>query len=313
VQRRTLGRTGLEVSVAGLGCGGQSRLGRTAGQAFDDSVHLVRTALDLGINYIDTAAVYGTEEIVGAALAGRREDAVLSTKAMPIHPDRPPLTAVTLRESVEQSLRRLRTDVIDVFHLHGVPAADYDYCVAELVPELASLRDRGVIRFIALSEVFRSDPGHLMLERAVRDDCWDVVMVGFNVVNQSARDRVLQQAQVTSVGVEVMFAVRRALSNPAALREIVARLIDEGRLETSAIDRDEPLGFLLHEGGASSVVDAAYRFAGHEPGCQVVLTGTGNVDHLRDNIRSLNAAPLPEVDRERLRSLFGDLDTETGD
>jgi aryl-alcohol dehydrogenase-like predicted oxidoreductase len=313
VQRRMLGRTGLEVGVAGLGCGGHSRLGTRTGRSFDESVDLVRSALDLGIDYVDTAASYGTEEIVGAAVAGRRDGVVLSTKAMPFRPDRPPLTAVTLRESVQASLRRLRTDVVDVFHLHGVDPGGYDYCVAELVPELFSLRDRGVIRFLAVAEVFVSDPGHLMLERAVHDDCWDVVMVGFNIVNQSARDRVFQHTQSTGVGVEVMFAVRRALGDPAALRATVARLIDDGRLDPSAIDRDDPLGFLVHEGGAASMVDAAYRFARHEPGCQVVLTGTGSIEHLRDNIRSLNSAPLPALDRERLMSLFGDIDNETGD
>lgn len=313
MQRRMLGRTGLEVGVAGLGCGGRSRLGTRTGKSIQESVHLVRSALDLGINYIDTAASYGTEEIVGAAVSGRRDTVVLSTKAMPFRPDRPPLTAVTLRESVEASLRRLRTESIDVFHLHGVSPGGYDYCVAELVPELLALRDSGAIRFIAVSEVFVSDPGHVMLERAVRDDCWDVIMVGFNILNQSARDRVLRHTQLTGIGVEVMFAVRRALGDPAALRSVVARLVDTGRLDASTIDRDDPLGFLLHEGGATSIVDAAYRFARHEPGSQVVLTGTGSLEHLRDNIRSLNAAPLSEGDRDHLSALFGALDDETGE
>src|SRR5882672_2608160 len=77
----TLGRTGLKVSVAGLGCGGNSRIGQGAGLSTAQSVALVREALDLGVNLIDTAEGYGTEEIVGEAIKGRPRDSVIvSTK-----------------------------------------------------------------------------------------------------------------------------------------------------------------------------------------------------------------------------------------
>ena len=69
----------------------------------------------------------------------------------------------------------------------------------------------------------------------------------------------------------------------------------------------DPLGFLVHPGGASSVVDAAYRFVRHESGVDVVLFGTGDVGHLRTNIGSLLKPPLPQADRDRLASLFGHL------
>ena len=79
----TLGRTGLKVSVAGLGCGGHSRLGQRTGKTKDESVRLVRHALELGINVIDTAEVYGTETIVGEALQNvARDEVVLSTKKL---------------------------------------------------------------------------------------------------------------------------------------------------------------------------------------------------------------------------------------
>ena len=69
----------------------------------------------------------------------------------------------------------------------------------------------------------------------------------------------------------------------------------------------DPLGFLVHPGGASSVIDAAYRFVRHEPGVDVVLFGTGDVGHLRTNIDSLLKPPLPQADRDRLAGLFGHL------
>jgi L-galactose dehydrogenase len=307
-----LGRTGLEVSAAGIGCGGHSRLGQSHGATFDESVAVVRRALDLGITYVDTAQAYGTEPIVGAALGGRRRHVVLSTKASPSGRDGSLLDAPGLRLAVEASLRQLGTDWIDVYHLHGVGDHEYEHCVKELVPELEQLRDDGMIRFLALSERFAADPGHTMLQRAVGDDCWDVMMVGFNVLNQSARDRVFATTREKSIATEVMFAVRRALSRPDELRRVVDELVERGRLAGDAVDRADPLGFLVHGGGASSVVDAAYRYVRHEPGCDVVLTGTGSIEHLEENVRSICAPPLPDADLQRVRTLFGHLDHLSG-
>ena len=92
MQHATLGRTGIEVSVAGLGCGGHSRLGQSYGATEAQSVAVIHQALDLGINLIDTAQAYGTESIVGKALRGRHDEVVLSTKALPVH-KRPPAQA----------------------------------------------------------------------------------------------------------------------------------------------------------------------------------------------------------------------------
>jgi L-galactose dehydrogenase len=305
------GRTGLEVSVAGLGCGGHSRLGQSYGASANDSVRLVRRALDLGVTYVDTARAYGTEPIVGDALRGRRDQVLLSTKVSPSTGTGTLLDAAGLRDAVQASLSSLQTDWIDVYHLHGVGDNEYGYCVAELVPELERLRDAGTIRFLAISERFAMDPGHTMLQRAVQDDCWDVMMVGFNALNQSARARVLPVTQEKDIAVEVMFAVRRVLSRPDELARVVGELAEQGRIDGSTIDLAEPLEFLVRD-GARSVVEAAYRLARHEPGCHVVLTGTGNVEHLATNVRSISAGPLPHADVARLRHLFGHLDHVSG-
>jgi L-galactose dehydrogenase len=305
-----LGRTGLEVSVAGLGCGGHSRLGQRTGSTEEESVRLVQRALDLGITYIDTARAYGTEDIVGRAIAGHRDEVVVSTKCGPA--DRSGLVSpAALRESVELSLGRLGTDRIDVFHLHGVTTDTYRHSRDELVPELQRLRDMGKVRFVAMSEAFGTDPEHQMFGLVGDDDCWDVVMVGFNLLNQSARERVLPWTTRHDVGVEVMFAVRRALSQADELRRVAAALVADGSVAEDDLDVEDPLSFLIHD-GCSSVIEAAYRFARHEPGCHVVLSGTGNPNHLLDNVASINAPPLPDEDVERLRRIFGGIDHLSG-
>jgi L-galactose dehydrogenase len=110
-----------------------------------------------------------------------------------------------------------------------------------------------------------------------------------------------------------MFAVRKALATPDGVRRVVAGMHERGEVSGDAIDLDDPLGFLLDGTGATSLAEAAYRFARHEPGCHVVLTGTGSVDHLDANVAAINAPPLPEPHQARLRTLFGHLATVSGD
>ncbi len=307
----TLGRTGLRVSVAGLGCGGHSRLGQTSGASESDSVAVVDRALDLGINFIDTARAYRTETIVGKAIAGKRESVVISTKAIP-QDNRGLLGAADLVRSLERSLERLGTDYVDVFHLHGVDLDQYEHCKNELVPALYRAREQGKIRFLGITERFSGDPQHRMLERALRDDCWDVMMVGFNLLNPSARERVLRPALERGVGTLIMFAVRRALSQPLVLRELVGDLVVRGAIPSDGTDADDPLGFLVSEDSARSVVEAAYRFCSHEPGAHVILSGTSKLAHLEQNVAAIESGPLPPADRTRLAKLFGAIDFVSG-
>jgi L-galactose dehydrogenase len=104
-----------------------------------------------------------------------------------------------------------------------------------------------------------------------------------------------------------MFAVRNIFSRPGQLAATMRELAAACEVPQWLAESEDPFGFLIYQGGAKSVIDAAYRFARHEPGVDVVLFGTGDPEHLRTNIASLLAPPLPEADRARLASLFGHL------
>ncbi|MFX1590676.1 MAG: aldo/keto reductase, partial [Promethearchaeota archaeon] len=109
--------------------------------------------------------------------------------------------------------------------LHGVILEDYDYLFSEIVPILQELRDDGKIRFIGITERFDFDTQHKMLQRALQDDVWDIMMVGFNILNQSARELIFPETIKKNIGVLIMFAVRLALSNPERLKEVIKELI----------------------------------------------------------------------------------------
>ena len=104
-----------------------------------------------------------------------------------------------------------------------------------------------------------------------------------------------------------MFAVRSIFADPPRVAREMKELAAKGLVEKWLGETDDPLGFLVHEGGAANMIEAAYRFARHEPGVDVVLFGTGDAAHLRSNVASLLKPPLPEADRAKLAALFGQL------
>ena len=309
----TLGKTGLKVSVAGLGCGGPSRLGlRNDSDSANNAVGLIQHAIDLGVNFLDTAQTYGTEPIVGKAIAGiARDRLIISTKkTLPAEDHADPQGEVV--RGLEQSLKLIGTDYIDVYHLHGVEPKDYAFVKDRLMPAMRRLKEQGKIRFIGVTEGFVPDPAHTMLQDSLKENLWDVVMVGFSLLNPSARKTLFPLTLQAGVGVLDMFAVRRALSQPARLKEVCAELVEKGVIEKNALDADDPLGFLLKETDALTLPEAAYRFCRHEQGVDLVLTGTGNLAHLKENIGAILKPPLPKAALEKLDKLFGNLDFLTG-
>jgi aryl-alcohol dehydrogenase-like predicted oxidoreductase len=309
----TLGKTGLRVSVAGLGCGGPSRLGmRDDPQSASHAIGLIKQALDLGVNFLDTAQNYGTEPVVGKAIAGiPRERLVISTKkTLPPTDHRNPQEEIF--KGLEQSLKAIGTDYIDVYHLHGVEPKDYEFAKNRLLPAMRRLKEQGKIRFIGVTEGFVVDPSHTMLEESLEENLWDVVMVGFSLLNPSARKNIFPLTTKGGVGVLDMFAVRRALSQAERLKSVCGELVAKGAIKKDAVDLNEPLGFLLKETDAATLPEAAYRFCRHDPGVDVVLTGTGNPAHLKENVAAILKPALPRTVLGRLEKLFGGLDYLTG-
>ena len=221
--KRRLGRSAIEVTPIGFGA---FKIGRNTGvkypQAYDlpdvDAVaRLFDGLLDLGINYIDTAPAYGlSEERVGAALAGRRDDLVLSTKVGETFTDGRStfdFSARGIRESVQRSLRLLRTETIDVVFIHSDGDDIRIQTRTDAVPTLTALRDEGVIRAIGLSGK--------TVEGARAALSWsDVLMVEYN-----DRDRthagVIAEAAERGVGI----VVKKGLASGRLAAEQAVRFV----------------------------------------------------------------------------------------
>ena len=208
----------------------------------------VRQALDLGINLLDTAAVYGTEGVVGRAIRSvPRDSVVIATKAwIPRREGRS--AAERAVASLDNSLKQLGTDYIDIFQLHGVSPKGYDQAIEIIAPALFKEREKGKLRHLGVTEAGSSDPEHAMIERAVEDGVWDIVMVAFHMMHQNARTRVFPRTMANRVGTLLMFAVRNIFSRPERLAAELRELTAKGQLPRWLADAPNPLGFLLHEG-----------------------------------------------------------------
>ncbi len=299
MQYRQLGRTNLNVSLLGLGSGGANRLGQSRNADPSETHALVRHALDVGINCFDTAPTYGSESLLGEALAGvPRQEYVLATKFSTRN-----ASAGALRASLEASLKRLKTDYVDVLYFHGLAPEEYDTTLETFMPELQQAQRDGLTRFTGATERYETDESHTALERALREDRFDVIMLGHNLISPSGLRTVMPLAREKNVGVVVMCAVRTIIVNPDMLRETIRQWKDAGALAEDAVPDEAPLDWVLGP-GVESIADAAYRFAAESPTVASVLTGTANREHLDDNVRSILASPLPETTSERLRNTF---------
>ena len=268
MQFQELGNTGIKVSRLGLGCGGPNRLGLARGATEIDAVRLIELAVSLGINLIDTAAVYRNEAIVGRGIKKvKREDLVLCSKvALPktlplLTPGSFPeriareissllgryLNGDELEKQLFHSLRRLNTDYLDVFYLHAVTPAQYPAAIT-LLPALLAFKKSGMIRAIGITESTKEDADHLMITQAVQDSRWDVVMLQPPMLDELTVPDYLNMARVNNTGVVAMSTMSNHPANPPA----------------------------------------TYAGVLNMPGITAVLCGTSRESHLRNNILAIS-------------------------
>ena len=302
---RTLGRTGLEVSLLGVGTGGPSNFGQSSGVPETDIHRLVRRALDVGVNIFDTAAGYrDSEAILGRALTGvPRDRYYVATKFTPERDDEI-VTPEDVVASVERSLTRLQTDNVEILQFHGVRPLQYRAVMERLLPTVLKLQDQGKCRWIGITEQYGDDGAHEMLQMALEDDHFDTAMVGYNMLNQSADNLVYPQCLEHNVGVFIMFAVRRVLARQDRLEQTIADLKERGLVAPDAVPDSQPLDWLIHD-NVDSMASAAYKFTAMHPAVSTVLSGTANLEHFENNLRALEDPMLPEADYARLHELFG--------
>jgi aryl-alcohol dehydrogenase-like predicted oxidoreductase len=282
VERRPLGATGLVVPAVGLGAG---RIGGP--EATDADVdRLVGTALDLGVDLVDTARSYGlSEERLGRALEGRRDRVLLSTKVGYGVPGISDWTGPCITAGVDAALWRLRTDRIDVVHLHSCGLDVLER--GEVVGALSRTVDAGKVRVAAYS-----GEGEALLW-AVRSGAFGAVQCSVSAVDQEVLDGAVAEARAGGVGV----LAKRPLGNAPwrfADRPAEPDVAEAwGRFRALSLDA-----------GGLAWQDLFARFAAFTPGVSSILVGTSRPEHLAAAVAAVAGGPLGAETTRRLRAAW---------
>jgi aryl-alcohol dehydrogenase-like predicted oxidoreductase len=282
MELRPFGRTGLSVPILGFGAG------HVGDPALDEGEvgRLLHGALDLGVTLIDTARSYGlSEERIGRHLAGRRDEFVLSTKVGYGIPGYGDWTGPVIAAGVDAALGRLRTDRIDVVHLHSCPLDVLER--GEVVAALRAAVAAGKVRVAAYSG------DNAPLEWAVASGAFGGIETSVNLVDQRAIERALPAAGERGLGV---IAKRPAANAPW-------RFAERPAATDIALywERWRALGL---DPGAYDWTELSLRFAAWQEGVHCAIVGTSRLEHLRRNVEQVEKGPLPAETVEAIRAAF---------
>jgi aryl-alcohol dehydrogenase-like predicted oxidoreductase len=282
MELRPFGRTGLSVPILGFGAG------HVGDPAMDEGEvgRLLHGALDLGVTLIDTARSYGlSEERIGRHLAGRRDEFILSTKVGYGIPGYEDWTGPVIAAGVDAALGRLRTDRIDVVHLHSCPLEVLER--GDVVAALRAAVAAGKVRVAAYSG------DNAPLAWAVASGVFGSIETSVNLVDQRAIERALPAAGERGLGV---IAKRPAANAPW-------RFAERPAATDVALywDRWRVLGL---DPGPYDWTELSLRFAAWGEGVHCAIVGTSRLEHLRQNVEQVEKGPLPPEMTEAIRAAF---------
>ena len=291
IMTRTLGRTQADVTI--LGYGAMELRGEPRGPEIDDDTagRLLNAVLDGGINLIDTSPDYGrSEELIGKHLGHRRDEFFLASKcgclieipadAQPPYPH--DYSPANVRADVEQSLRRLRTDRLDLVQVHMSPSVE-QLRDNQTVETLQELRKEGKVRFIGMSGILPNLPGQIAM------DVFDAFQIPYSAV-QRDHEELITAAAGTGAGTLIRGGAARGapsedknwrtgpLSQPAGL----------GQRNWAA----SGIGDLL-AGSGMTPMEFVLRFTLSHPYLSTTIVGTASPGHLQSNIATAEKGPLP--------------------
>ena len=323
MQLRVFGRSGMQLSVLGFGCGAVGGLMVRGDHA--DQERTAARALEAGVNYFDTAVQYGdgeSEKNIGRILQKLKPaNAVVGTKVR-IPPDDYGRIGEAIAISLDGSLGRLRRDSVDIFHLHnpitekeGGTALSAGQVLGEVVPAFERLRQQGKVRFLGLTAVGDTAALHQVIDSRA----FDSAQVVYNMLNPSAAEalpknypaqdyeRLFDHTQAAGVGVVgIRVLAGGALSGSAERHPIASpppEPIGSAMSYEGDIERARRLTALVKEGIAASLTEAATRFSLSHPAMGTILVGIATPAQFDDALAAVEKGPLPAAALERLSAL----------
>jgi aryl-alcohol dehydrogenase-like predicted oxidoreductase len=322
MEMRIFGRTGLRVSVFGFGCGAVG--GLMVRGSPEDQERAVARALEAGVNYFDTAAMYGngeSEKNLGRVLAKLKPDVVVGTKVRIRSADFGRIGAA-VAESLEASLQRMGRGQVDIFHLHnaittngGGETLSAKTVLDEVVPAFEKLRQQGKTRFLGITAVGDTPALHQVIDARA----FDSAQVSYNMLNPSAGaalpsgypaqdyGRMFDHTQAAGVGVVgIRVLAGGALSGEATRHPIASPPPDPiGSANTYEADlqRARRLLPLVQQGHAGSLPEAAVRFAITHAAMGTILVGMATPQEFEQALAAVNKGKLSQAALDSLATM----------
>jgi aryl-alcohol dehydrogenase-like predicted oxidoreductase len=322
MEMRTFGRTGLRVSILGFGCGAVG--GLMVRGAPEDQERAVARALEAGVNYFDTAAMYGngeSEKNLGRVLAKLKPDVVVGTKVRIPSADFGRI-GVAVAGSLEASLRRMGREQVDIFHLHnaitsngGGESLSAKTVLEEVVPAFEKLRQQGKMRFLGITAVGDTPALHQVIDARA----FDSAQVSYNMLNPSAGSalavgypaqdygRMFDHTQAAGVGVVGIRVLAGGALSGAAERHPIASPppdpIGSASNYTGDLQRARRLLPLVQQGHAGSLPEAAVRFAITHPAMGTILVGMATLAEFEQALAAVNKGPLSQAALDSLAAI----------
>jgi aryl-alcohol dehydrogenase-like predicted oxidoreductase len=322
MEMRIFGRTGLRVSIFGFGCGAVG--GLMVRGSPEDQERVVARALEAGVNYFDTAAMYGdgeSEKNLGRVLAKLKPDVVVGTKVRIRSADFGRIGAA-VAESLEASLQRMGRGQVDIFHLHnaittngGGETLSAKTVLDEVVPAFEKLRQQGKTRFLGITAVGDTPALHQVIDARA----FDSAQVSYNMLNPSAGaalpsgypaqdyGRMFDHTQAAGVGVVgIRVLAGGALSGEATRHPIASPPPDPiGSANTYEADlqRARRLLPLVQQGHAGSLPEAAVRFAITHAAMGTILVGMATPQEFEQALAAVNKGKLSQAALDSLATI----------
>jgi aryl-alcohol dehydrogenase-like predicted oxidoreductase len=323
MEMRTFGRSGMQISLLGFGCGAVGGL-MVRGSSADQERAIAR-ALEAGVNYFDTAVQYGngeSEKNLGAALRKLKPaNPIVATKVRLPASDFGRIGDAVAR-SLDASLKRLGADRVDIFHLHnaitvmgGGESLSARQVLDDVVPAFSRLRDQGKTRFLGITAVGDTDA----LQQVIDARAFDSAQVVYNMLNSSAAAslpanypaqdyaRLFTHTAAAGVGVVGIRVLAGGALTGSTVRHPIAGPAPAPIGSAASYDADlehaRRLEPLLKEGFADSLTEAATRFAISHPAVGTILVGMATPQQFEQALAAVQKGPLPQAALDRLTSL----------
>jgi aryl-alcohol dehydrogenase-like predicted oxidoreductase len=282
--KKTLGRTGVEVTTLGFGAMELRGGNRGPNLSDEDAGKLLNLVLDSGINFIDTSMDYGmSEERIGKYISHRRDEYFLASKCgcvvdgqqgEHIH------TAKNIRDGVENSLERLKTDRLDLVQFHRSLTMD-EFQAEGGLQELLKLRDEGKVRFVGVSGTLPNLP------EQIESGVFDAFQIPYSAL-QREHESAIQMAADHSMGTIIRGGVARGAPTDWDNRSYYMVSSDVMKQRWDNADLDTLLDGMPR-------VEFMLRFTLSHPGLSTTIVGTSNPEHLKTNVENAMKGPLPEA------------------